>query len=93
MNDFSKFLSDMGQCPDGFSIERKDNGLGYSKENCYWASRTQQNRNKRSNVKITIGSETMCISEWAERSGIKRETISARLRRGWSPLSAIITQV
>ena len=42
------FLNDMGTAPSGnFSLDRIDNNLGYSKDNCRWASWRQQNHNKR----------------------------------------------
>ena len=44
---FSNFLEDMGEQPEGLTIDRKDNDKGYSKENCRWATITQQSLNKR----------------------------------------------
>ena len=44
---FTKFYKDMGSRPNGLTLERIDNEKGYSKENCMWADRTAQNRNKR----------------------------------------------
>jgi len=48
---FENFYKDMGKCPEGLTIERKNNGLGYFKENCCWDTHTEQSRNQR--VKIT----------------------------------------
>ena len=45
---FEGFLSDMGMRPPGATLDRIDNNLGYSKQNCRWASVDLQNQNKRS---------------------------------------------
>jgi hypothetical protein len=50
-NNFSKFLEDMGKCPDGLALERKDPNKNYCKENCKWDTHNMQgyNTNIRSN--------------------------------------------
>lgn len=44
---FENFLTDMGTCPPGLTLERKNNDKGYSPDNCVWATYTAQNRNRR----------------------------------------------
>lgn len=41
------FIQDMGEWPDGLTLERTDVNLGYGPENCCWASYTTQSRNRR----------------------------------------------
>lgn len=50
----------------GLSLERKDNDKGYSPENCYWATRAQQNRNTRRNRNFTAFGETKCLFDWGK---------------------------
>jgi len=91
---FENFLEDMGKPPGhGYSIERKDNNGNYCKENCIWATRKEQNRNKRDNHLITFGGKTQCLTDWAEEIGIKQETILKRFRISWSIEKALTTPV
>jgi hypothetical protein len=47
---FINFYEDMGDCPGGLTLDRKNNNEGYCKENCRWATPTQQSRNRNSCV-------------------------------------------
>lgn len=92
---FASFSSDMGQPPSSrHSIDRKDNSRGYCKENCRWATPMTQSRNSRQNVHVEHNGESLCISEWSERLGIKMHTLYARLFvYGWSIERAMTTPV
>lgn len=86
---FSNFLADMGQPPPSMTLERKNNDEGYSKENCIWADRTAQSRNKRGNRLVTLHGETLPLSAWVERMGLKYGTIHQRILNGWPPQDAL----
>jgi len=85
VTDFAQFYADMGPKPEGdYSIERRDNNLGYSADNCSWENRTVQNRNSRHNRMLTFNGKIMCITEWAEFTGIPADPIYRRIYAGWS---------
>lgn len=91
---FENFYADMGACPPGFSIERLSNDNGYTPNNCVWADKTRQSRNRRVTKWLTFHGETLPLSAWAEKAGIKERTLHARIiDRGWSVEAALTTPV
>lgn len=60
---FENFALDMGERPDGMTIERIDNDKGYEPGNCRWATMTEQNRNKRDTRKLTFDGRTMSTAD------------------------------
>lgn len=81
---FPSFLEDMGERPEGMEIDRIDNDQGYSKDNCRWATKSQNGRNRSTNRTLIVGSEIMCIADAVERFGVSHSMILKRLNRGWS---------
>lgn len=85
------FIADMGPRPHGHSIERIDNDGGYCPENCRWATRFEQQRNRRNNVLVTFDGETMCSVDWDIRRGFPKGIVRGRILLGWTPERAITT--
>lgn len=92
MNSFEHFLADMGERPQGMSIERVNNNKGYSPGNCKWATSKEQGRNQRTNRMLTYQGETKTLVEWSEILNIDRALISNRLRKGWTTDRALSTK-
>lgn len=63
---FENFLEDMGEPPNGTRIERKNNNLGYFKENCCWATPREQANNRRTSRFLILNGERITFAQ-AER--------------------------
>lgn len=82
-NSFEAFLANVGPRPSSVhTIERIDNNKWYEPGNVKWATRREQQRNRRSNRMLVIGGETRTITEWSELSGINIGTLYKRIARG-----------
>jgi len=89
---FEGFFKDMGVCPPRHSLDRyPDNDGDYKPGNVRWATHTQQQHNRRDNVFIEAFGERKTTFAWNEQlgNGLRRDTILARIRRGWSPEKAL----
>jgi len=89
---FENFLHDMGIRPDGTEIERKDNSLGYFKENCVWATHSTNCRNTRGNLVIEFNGERKCLAEWAALYGLAWHTLFYRIFRLDWDISKALTE-
>lgn len=71
---FINFLEDMGERPEGLTLERKNNELGYLPENCVWTTRYAQSRNRRVTRWVEFQGRRLCLRDWAIRYGVNPAT-------------------
>jgi len=89
---FEAFYADMGEKPEGMTLDRIDNCGPYSKENCRWATLAEQARNTRRNHFVEFNGKTKCLKDWAEEYGLAYNTLRKRfLLLGWSFDKAVTT--
>ena len=81
---FINFLADMGERPNGKTLDRIDNGKGYSRANCRWVSPYEQAQNRKTSVTIEYKGDVKILTQWAKEFGMNYATFFGRYRRGWS---------
>lgn len=86
---FEMFLRDMGERPEGMSLDRIDNNGDYRPKNCRWASTKTQSRNTRTTLRLSFQGRTMCLADWAETLDVSYGTLRSRLLHGWSTEDAL----
>lgn len=84
---YSNFVVDMGEPPVGYKIERKDNGAGYSPDNCIWADQTTQCRNRRNTKYVEINGKRIAAIAACEQHGLDIRTLRAVVQRDQSDWS------
>lgn len=88
-NDFSEFLSDMGEKPTGLTLHRINNDGSYEPNNCTWADVRTQSLNKSTNRILEFKGLVATTKEWSERLGLSHVALRMRLHRGWSAAEAL----
>ncbi len=91
--DFREFYKDMGDPPEGCTIERIETEGHYEPSNCCWASVKAQNNNRRSNLKLELKGVVKTAAQWSEELGINPFTLYNRKRRGWTDERALTQPV
>jgi hypothetical protein len=81
---FLDFVEDMGERPEGMTLDRIDNNGNYEKENCRWATEKEQLRNRSDNRFIEAFGKKLILADWCKIKNIKPNTLLNRLKTGMS---------
>lgn len=89
---YVNFLSDMGERPEGCSLDRIDVNGNYEPSNCRWVDKKTQANNTRRNIYITHQGITQTIAEWARSLGLKYDTLYRRITKFGMPIEKALTK-
>lgn len=79
-NSYDDFVLDMGFRPEGMTLDRIENDGNYEPGNVRWATKKQQDRNRRYHRRV----DGMTVAELAETSGISKSLLTYRLNHEYS---------
>ena len=78
----------------GYTLDRINNDADYEPNNVRWATKSEQNTNKRNNINITYNGKTQCLKLWAEELNIPYLTLYKRINKlNWDINKALTTPV
>lgn len=84
LNSFENFLEDMGECPEGLTLDMIDSNKNYEPDNCKWSTLEEQSRNRSGVKHFTINGRTQCLNQWVKEFGLRFNNVKRKLMQGIS---------
>ncbi len=90
---FENFFADMGEAPEGRSIDRVDGDRGYEQKHCRWATTVEQARNQRSSIRVDYGGRNLILRDLADELGLDSQLVYHRYTQlGWTLEKSLSTK-
>ena len=81
---FENFYRDMGDKPSpSHQLDRIDNDLGYSADNCRWVTPKENARNRDNSIYVSVGGQEITLKDLAVKLNIKYLTLYWRYCKGY----------
>lgn len=95
LESFDNFLADMGEAPEGMTIEREDSNGNYEPDNCKWATKKEQAQNTKRCLSVVIDGVTYrTLRAAAEAFGLPYSTVKVRTSQyKWTVEEALKTPI